>query len=152
MQEKASTEAQDKAKIQDLENQLQSKKDEEAKIALANSGGRGGNSDGTGYSTDGNTYTYGYCTWGVKNKRPDIPNGWGDAREWWGNAQAMGWPTGTEPRVGAVGQTSGGSLGHVVYVERVNEDGTIYIWEMNFAGWNKVDYRTVDKSDFRYIY
>lgn len=100
----------------------------------------------------GNGYTYGYCTWYVKNKRPDIPNGLGNANTWLPRASAWGIPTGSAPAVGAVGWTDRGAEGHVVYVEAVNADGTIRISEMNYAGWNVKSYRTVSASLFQYIY
>lgn len=156
LQEKAASEAQKQSEIDKLKAELSAKKAEEARIAAlpkARTGGMGGSYSGTGYGvTKDNYYTKGYCTWYVKNKRPDIPNSWGDAYEWWGNAGAQGWPRGTAPRAGAIGQTSGGSLGHVVYVERVNGDGTVLISEMNYEGWNIQSSRTVPASDFRYIY
>ena len=80
----------------------------------------------------GNTYDYGYCTWYVKNKRgASLPNGLGNANRWYWNAQRTGLPVGTEPRVGAVGTTTAGSLGHVVYVESIDGGGKITISEMN---------------------
>src|SRR5690606_9688951 len=33
-------------------------------------------------SSAGNTYAYGYCTWWVKTKRPDLPNQLGNAGAW----------------------------------------------------------------------
>lgn len=96
----------------------------------------------------GNTYTYGYCTWYVKNRRPDLPNNLGNADTWVSRAAAQGIPTGSVPRAGAVGQRGM----HVVYVERVNADGTIFISEMNRAGWNVTSTRTVPASYFHYIY
>lgn len=98
--------------------------------------------------SSGNTYTYGYCTWYVKNKRPDLPNNLGNADTWVSRAAAQDIPTGSAPRVGAVGQRGM----HVVYVERVNGDGTIFISEMNREGWNVVSTRTVPASYFHYIY
>lgn len=103
-------------------------------------------------SSAGNTYGYGYCTWYVKNMRPDIPNGLGNANTWFYRAQSMGLPTGTTPRVGAVGTSEAGSLGHVVIVRAVHGDGTITVSEMNYTGWNQVSSRTVSASKFRYIY
>lgn len=102
----------------------------------------------------GNTYDYGYCTWYVKNRRgASIPNQLGNANMWYFNAQRMGLPVGTEPRPGAVGTTTRGSLGHVVYVESVDGGGKITISEMNAAaGWGKMNTRTANASEFVYIY
>jgi LysM repeat protein len=90
-------------------------------------------------SSTGNTYTPGYCTWYAKNKRPDLPNNLGNADTWVARAAAQGIPTGSAPRVGAIGQQGM----HVVYVERVNGDGTVTISEMNFEGLYVISTRTV---------
>lgn len=101
----------------------------------------------------GNTYDYGYCTWYVKNRRgASLPNMLGNANTWYSNAQSIGMAVGSDPRPGAVGTTTRGSLGHVVYVESVNGD-SITISEMNAsAGWGKVNTRTASASEFQYIY
>lgn len=101
----------------------------------------------------GNTYDYGYCTWYVKDRRgASLPNGLGNANTWYSRAQAMGLAVGSAPRAGAVGTTTRGGLGHVVYVESVNADGSINISEMNSPTWGKVTYRTAAASEFVYIY
>lgn len=101
----------------------------------------------------GNTYDYGYCTWYVKNRRGNtIPNSLGNANTWFARAQAAGMATGYTPRAGAVGTTTRGALGHVVYVEAVNGDGTIQISEMNAPKWGVTTYRTANASEFSYIY
>jgi surface antigen len=88
-----------------------------------------------------NHFAYGYCTWYVANRRY-IP--WfGNAIDWWPNARAYGQPEGQIPRVGAVMVTRESAYGHVAYVEAVNADGSWYVSEMNFAGWNRVTTRTV---------
>lgn len=99
-------------------------------------------------SSAGNTYGYGYCTWYVKNRRPDMPNNLGNANTWVARAAAQGMATGSAPRAGAVGQAGM----HVVYVESVNGDGTVTVSEMNRAGWNVVSSRTVPAGYFQYIY
>lgn len=98
--------------------------------------------------TSGNTYTYGYCTWYVKNRRPDLPNNLGNADTWAYRAAAQGIPTGYTPQAGAVGQKGM----HVVYVESVNSDGSMTISEMNFEGWNVQSSRTISPSGWRFIY
>lgn len=101
----------------------------------------------------GNTYDYGYCTWYVKNRRgASLPNGLGNANTWYSRAYGMGMAVGSEPRAGAVGTTTRGEWGHVVYVESVNGDGTINISEMNAPTWGKVTYRTASAGEFSYIY
>jgi surface antigen len=101
----------------------------------------------------GNTYDYGYCTWYVKNRRgASLPNSLGNANTWFARAQAAGMATGYTPRAGAVGTTTRGALGHVVYVEAVNGDGTIQISEMNAPKWGVTTYRTANASEFSYIY
>lgn len=90
----------------------------------------------------GNRFAYGYCTWYVFNRVPYIP--WlGDARVWFGEAQAYGWPTGQGPRSGAIMVTNESGWGHVAYVESVNGDGSYTVSEMNYRGWNQVDQRTI---------
>lgn len=96
----------------------------------------------------GNSYTYGYCTWYVKNRRPDMPNNLGNANTWVARAAAQGMATGSAPRTGAVGQQGM----HVVYVEAVNGDGTVTISEMNHLGFGVINSRTVPASYFSYIY
>ncbi|MCA9346465.1 LysM peptidoglycan-binding domain-containing protein [Candidatus Saccharibacteria bacterium] len=99
-------------------------------------------------SSTGNGYTYGYCTWYVKNRRPDLPNNLGNALTWVSRASSQGIPTGSQPVAGAVGQHGN----HVVYVESVNDDGTVTVSEMNHVGWNIVSTRTVSADYFSYIY
>lgn len=96
----------------------------------------------------GNRYSPGYCTWYVKNRRTDLPNNLGNANTWVARARAQGLPTGSIPRVGAVGQQGM----HVVYVERVNNDGSVTVSEMNWRGLYVTSSRTVPANSFSYIY
>ena len=123
------------------------------------SGIGGGVHQTTSYAASGNVssggpnaYGYGYCTWYVKNRRPDIGGYWGNANQWYASAQAAGYNTGSEAQPGAIGVSFEGSAGHVVYVESVNGD-TIHLSEMNgAAGWNVVGERDAPESAFVYIY
>jgi surface antigen len=101
-----------------------------------------------GGNTAGNGYAYGYCTWYAKQKRPDLPNQMGNAASWVSSAQSMGIPTGSKPRAGAIGQSGN----HVVYVEKVNSDGTITVSDMNYGGWAVVTTRKVAANSHFYIY
>lgn len=96
----------------------------------------------------GNTYARGNCTWYAKKKRPDLPNSLGNANTWASRARAQGIPTGNVPKVGAIGQKGR----HVVFIEKVNADGTVSFSEMNFKGYGIISHRTLDAGAFRYIY
>lgn len=93
-----------------------------------------------------NTYWKGFCTWYVAEKRPDIPNSWGNANRWFASAQRDGWQTSDEPKPGAIIITSESWFGHVAYVESVDGD-QISISEMNKHGWNRITTRALDKND-----
>lgn len=146
LKEKAASEAQKASEIEKLKADLQAKADAEQIIASAPVGGRGGS------DTAGNSYDFGYCTWYVKNRRPDLPNNLGDAHSWIVNGIADGLSTGSVAKMGAVGVSTAGSLGHVVYVEGIIGDGTILISEMNFSGWGVQSTRQVAENTFQYIY
>lgn len=107
-----------------------------------------------------NGYDYGYCTWHAANRRRDvgapIPNNLGNAISWLSIARNQGLPTGTEPRTGAVAWHSNiGGYGHVAFVEKANEDGSMLLSDMNYPTWGRMTYRTVPASEmgnYRFIY
>lgn len=107
-----------------------------------------------------NGYDYGYCTWHAANRRAQIgkplPTNLGHARTWYSRAQGAGMAVGNTPRAGAVlWHANIGGLGHVAYVESVNEDGSMLVSDMNYPTWGRVTYRTVPTSQFgnyRFIY
>lgn len=97
--------------------------------------------------SDGNLYGYLQCTYHAKNMRPDLPNNLGNAISWVQNAQSQGIPTGTEARVGAIGQQGN----HVVYIRKVDGD-RVYLSERNW-NWNGgYRERWASARDFIYIY
>jgi surface antigen len=105
----------------------------------------------THFAYAGNGYAYGYCTWYVANRR-SIPSFWGNANQWYYNAQASGFSVGYSPAPGAIAWTGSGYYGHVAYVESVS-GGSVTVSEMNYNGnWGRVTWRTVPASSFRYIY
>ncbi|GAC1388276.1 MAG: hypothetical protein NVS1B7_8170 [Candidatus Saccharimonadales bacterium] len=114
-----------------------------------------------------NGYAYGWCTWGVANRRAamgrPVPNNLGNANTWYIIAQREGLPTGSEPAAGAVAVNQAGN--HVSLVEQVNGDGSFWVWEMNArgqrsitdptpaGGWAQVDYRLVSGAGgLKFIY
>lgn len=99
-----------------------------------------------------NAYAYGWCTWWVKEKRPDIGGYWGNAVSWLGSASAAGYSTGSVPVPGSIAYTPEGPYGHVAYVESVNGN-TVTISEMGYGYTSgRLNYRTVHASSFTYIY
>lgn len=99
-----------------------------------------------------NTYAYGWCTWWVKEKRPDIGGYWGNAVNWLSSASAAGYSIGSAPAAGAIAYSPEGSYGHVAYVESVNGN-TVTISEMGYGYVSgRLNYRTVPASSFTYIY
>lgn len=108
-------------------------------------------------TTKGNSYAYGYCTWYAFNRRVQlglpVSSGWGNANTWDTGAARSGYVVNTTPSAGAIFQTKAGYYGHVGVVERVNSDGSIYVSEMNFKGWNVKSYRTITSlSGYKFIH
>lgn len=115
---------------------------------------------GAGALYGGNGYDYGWCTWHAANRRiqagKPLPTNLGNAISWVPLAKRAGLATGSTPEVGAVfSQRGTGSLGHVGYVEKVNDDGSFMASDMNYPTWGKVTYRTVSASEvgsYTFIY
>lgn len=88
-----------------------------------------------------------YAAFKVSQSGRNMPRNWpsyyyrygpghgGNARDWLGNAAIDGIPFDKNPRAGDVGVLPVGTYGHVVYVERVLDDGRIYISHYNYD-WN----------------
>ena len=103
----------------------------------------------------GDHFAYGFCTYYVATRRC-VP--WlGNARDWYVAAAQMGYKEGSMPVPGAIvvfrpGIDGTSSLGHVAYVEAIGPAdgipaGAFKLSEMNFAGWNEVDYRVLSDTD-----
>lgn len=94
-----------------------------------------------------NTYAWGNCTWWVAERRSQvgqpIPGSWGNAAAWAVRAARDGYTVDHRPAPGSIMQTpySAGGLGHVAFVEKVDQDGTWYISEMNVVGLDVVDHK-----------
>ena len=88
-----------------------------------------------------NGFPVGWCTYLPATKRKVTWNG--NAGYWYDNAKAQGYPVGPTPKVGAIMVTWESYLGHVAYVENVNADGSWTVSEMNYAGFNVIDLRTI---------
>lgn len=104
-----------------------------------------------------NTYDAGECTYHVfekvKAQGDMIETDWRDAEQWAENAEGDGYTVNDEPKAGAILQTERGELGHVAYIESVNEDGSLHISEMNYTEPYEVTERTITADDTgRYSY
>lgn len=113
-----------------------------------------------------NGYDPGFCTWYVAKRRAEIgrslPSNLGDAWKWDDNASGAGIRVDNAPAVGAAVVTNSTRRpGHVAIVEAVNDDGSVWISEMNSrgqrsitdssaaGGWGKVDYKLIPASAAR---
>lgn len=104
-----------------------------------------------------NGYFCGWCTWWAANRRAQIghpvPSNLGDAYTWGIIGPSEGLGKGSKPQAGAVIWMP--SINHVGFVESVKPDGSVYISDMNFSGWNVVTYRTLtasEASNYSYLY
>jgi surface antigen len=114
-----------------------------------------------GHGSGGNDelYPYGQCTWWVATQRRDLPyfpDESGDAKNWIRSAQAKKFPTGTEPRVGAVavfqpGQYDAGLYGHVAYVVAVS-GAQMTVTEANYKDQPPGSRRTLPWDELEFIY
>lgn len=114
----------------------------------------------------GNMYAFGNCTsWAYERRmqlgRP-IGSFWGNATTWDIFARQAGFSVTHTPAPGAIFQMKAfvdaytGEYGHVGIVESVNNDGSVNISEMNYAGnFNRVTYRTIPAAQaaiYNYIH
>lgn len=108
---------------------------------------------GTSAIYSANGYDYGWCTWHAANRRKEIgrpiPSNLGNAISWLSVARRAGLPAGDVPQAGAVIYHKNiGGLGHVAFVEKINEDGSILVSDMNYPAWGRVTYRTIGPAEF----
>lgn len=100
---------------------------------------------------ENNRYDEGQCTHYIFEKvKADgnmIESGWSDAKYWAEKAQEDSYTVNGTPEQGAVLQTEQGELGHVAYIESVNEDGSIEVSEMNLAEAYEITERTIEAED-----
>lgn len=75
-----------------------------------------------------------YTAWKVYEAYGNMPywGGVGNANQWPGNARRAGIPYGSTPKVGSVAVWNVGYYGHVMWVEAVNSDGSLWISQYNY--------------------
>lgn len=106
-----------------------------------------------------NTYDQGQCTYYVFDKvKADgnmIEKSWRDAEHWADRAEEDGYVVNNTPEEGALLQTDAGPIGHVAYIESINENGSINISEMNLHEAYEITERTIDADqleDYQFIH
>lgn len=106
-----------------------------------------------------NLYAKGQCTYYVFDRiRQDgnmISNRWGDAKYWANEASKEGYKVNDNPSVGSILQYPKGQHGHVAYVDKVNHDGSLTVFDMNYRKPYEVTKRTVYEyqvDEFNYIH
>lgn len=74
-----------------------------------------------------------YTAWKVWKSGRHMPywGGIGNANQWDDNARDAGIPVDKNPRKGDVAVSNAGTYGHVMYVEQVSSDGSIYVSDYN---------------------
>jgi surface antigen/LysM repeat protein len=122
-------------------------------VSRSSGGYGGGFAFGSSAVYGSNGYDYGWCTWHAANRRQQIgrpiPSNLGNAISWLSLARKAGLPTGNLPQSGAVlYQKNIGGLGHVAFVEKVNDDGSALVSDMNYPTWGRVTYRTITPGEF----
>lgn len=95
-----------------------------------------------------------YVAWKVHSTGRFVPHfgGMGNANQWPGTTSRYGIPNGSTPKVGSAAVMYVGYYGHVMYVEKVNGDGTIDVSDYNLAWDGNYRYYTRSASGLTYIY
>lgn len=101
----------------------------------------------------GNSYAFGNCTQYVYNRITQLGGyidlDMGNGQDWSVTGRARGYEVSNTPKIGTAVSFNAGVLGadstygHVAFVEKINEDGSILISEMNAQGLNVVSTRTI---------
>lgn len=75
-----------------------------------------------------------YTAWKVYETYGYMPywGGRGNANQWPGDARAAGIPTGSSPKAGSVAIWNVGYFGHAMWVEAVNDDGSLWVSQYNY--------------------
>lgn len=85
--------------------------------------------DSNGYNK---CYSSSYTAWKVQEKFSTAPFNWGDPKNWLQAADNENTSRGTNPKLHSVGIQTTGGAGWSVWVEAVNDDGTVDISYYNF--------------------
>lgn len=98
---------------------------------------------------DNDPNRYGNCTWYARYKMPEVEGiCTGNASQWFIHAQNGGLLTGQTPIVGSIAvfnwyDSNDENLGHLAYVEQVNDEGSFYVTEMGWNTWDCIHTPTI---------
>lgn len=95
-----------------------------------------------------------YTAWKVAASGRRMPywGGRGNANQWPSSARADGIPTGTTPKVGSVAVMYTGRYGHVMYVERINSNGTIHVSQFNWGVAGEYSEMDISPAGLTFVY
>ncbi len=93
-----------------------------------------------------------YTAWKVASTGRYIPYGLGNANMWPDGARAAGISVDSSPRAGDVAIWDIGPYGHAMYVESVNNNGTITVSQYNADYYGHFSTATISSSGFQYIH
>ena len=102
-----------------------------------------------------------YTAWKVLQRTGKPAMYWGNAKQWPASARRVGYKTSSTPRAKSVAVMTSGYYGHVVWVEKVNSNGTLNISQYNYwlpnkpnGGWGYYsEFKNVSPSAYQvYIY
>jgi peptidoglycan hydrolase CwlO-like protein len=114
----------------------------------------GYNGEWRNWNTGG--YAYRNCTdwvsYRVRASGGFVPGGLGNANSWDDRAPSYGFTVSSTPKVGAAAVSNSGFYGHVMYVEAVNDNGSIVVSDYNRAGTGKYDMNTINPAGLRFVY
>jgi surface antigen len=123
--------------------------------AWSHGGIDGNGTDGMGY---GCRQCVSYVAWRAYKETGYAPINWGNANNMPSSARAAGFATGGAPRAGSAGVISAGAYGHVVWIDAVNDDGTVDVSQYNYynaggPGWGHYSKMRVSAATYdTYIY
>lgn len=95
-----------------------------------------------------------YTAWAVATSGRNMPNwgGVGNANQWPDDARNAGIPVDETPRAGDVAIMNIGWAGHAMYVDSVNDDGTINISQYNGTYDGTYSTATISASGLQFIH
>jgi surface antigen len=107
------------------------------------------------YNWETGGYGYRNCTdwvsYRIRSTGGYVPSGLGDAKHWDDRAGAYGYATSSVPRRGAAAVSNSGTYGHVMYVEVLEDSGSILISDYNGSGTGLYSTTMLERiSDGRY--